>query len=523
MDKVAAIFVASFLAFGIITLNHFGLSWDEGLWDIFYGERYLKFFITLDRNYLDFQEEIIAPANRLDPFPYAQTEAYYTQPPLEDILSAATMYVFSYGLKWLNPIDGFHLFTVFISAVFLWYLYHCVKIRLGSIVAFLSIFFLATFPRFWADMHFNIKDVSEMVFFGLTVISFVGWYEHSTRLRALLTGFLFGCALGVKANAIFIPLVCLFAAMPWSLKGGDWKVFASVFKWKHCLIMGVVAISIYFLVWPLLWQDPITTLQKYWIFTLALGLDMSNVKTPDSLLQVVGTTPAILLLLAIAGLFFSFQKVLQKKDFFHKIVILWFLIPIVRASVPGAVNFNGIRHFLEFVPAACILAAIIPGKMAVLDARKKILFPVSALMLFLIMLNTTVIWVRYFPFMHLYYNEFVGNIRGAKNIFGEREVTDYWVTTYRKGVEWVNANAPFGSKIYASSANHILQISSPVLLRRDIKVLDKPDFTSDYGKMFVFFASDGLADNESKRYISGFVPVHQIVVDGVAIMRLYQL
>jgi 4-amino-4-deoxy-L-arabinose transferase-like glycosyltransferase len=93
-----------------------------------------------------------------------------------DTLSAGTMYLFSYFLNWLNQIDGFHLFTVLLSGIFLWVLYRFTVRKLGKLAAWMAIIFLATFPRFWADMHFNPKDIPEAIFFGFVIISYLNWY-----------------------------------------------------------------------------------------------------------------------------------------------------------------------------------------------------------------------------------------------------------------------------------------------------------------------------------------------------------
>jgi hypothetical protein len=46
-----------------------------------------------------------------------------------------------------------------LSAVFLWLLYAFAAPRLGKFAAFAGVLLLAVFPRFWADLHFNVKDI----------------------------------------------------------------------------------------------------------------------------------------------------------------------------------------------------------------------------------------------------------------------------------------------------------------------------------------------------------------------------
>src|SRR5512145_1235313 len=106
-------YIFIFLVTGILTLPFYGLTWDEGLGNLFFCERYLHYFTSFDQVHLDFKTELTYNRNHaLNLFhsPFRQIPQEF--PPAADTLSAATMYLISYFLGWLNPIDGFHLFTV---------------------------------------------------------------------------------------------------------------------------------------------------------------------------------------------------------------------------------------------------------------------------------------------------------------------------------------------------------------------------------------------------------------------------
>ena len=152
---------------GIATLKNYGLTWDEGLGNLFFGERYFHYFRTFDEVFLDFKADLSDVKQYplhlfLSPFRNVPNEF----PPVADTLSAMTMYLVSYRLGWINPIDGFHLLTVLLAGGFLYSLYRFSEKRIGKAVAWLAMLFLAFFPRFWADMHFNVKDVPQTIFLG---------------------------------------------------------------------------------------------------------------------------------------------------------------------------------------------------------------------------------------------------------------------------------------------------------------------------------------------------------------------
>jgi hypothetical protein len=52
--QLVAAYVVLFIILGFITLPRYGFTWDEGVGDVFFGERYIHFFTSLNFAYLDF-------------------------------------------------------------------------------------------------------------------------------------------------------------------------------------------------------------------------------------------------------------------------------------------------------------------------------------------------------------------------------------------------------------------------------------------------------------------------------------
>jgi hypothetical protein len=530
----AGLFVILFLLSGILTLHNYGLTWDEGLGNLFFGERYFRYLTSFSREYLDFNADLKHLSNYplhlyLSPFHDRPNEF----PPLADTLSAATMYLFAYRLKWLNPIDGFHLFTVFLAAIFLWVVFRFVEFRLGKFTALMAIFFLGTFPRFWADMHFNVKDVPETIFFGLVIMAFWHWYERPAWHIALGTGILMGCTLSIKANAIFIPLILLVCVLPLRLSPKavkDTFVHFKKYLW-HYAIMGVSSVSVYILSWPYLYTHTFLRLKSYWAYIFSQGSRNGGSHwNIDPLRQVLTTIPEFMLIAFGFGFLLVLRQVWRAKSPFWRLLLLWAIFPVLRASLPGAVNFDGIRHFLEFVPAVAIIAGYGVSRIGSLFAHKQHLPKVTAQIgiLILLIINLFQINRQYYPYLHLYYNEFTGGLAGARDKFLGMEASDYWASSYRQGMEWLNQNAPTNSTVSGLIAPWIVELSGSVLLRPDIHVISVlPDFSvmrqaqDPYYLMFIL-RDGGSSQDEIVYTRKRGELVHQINVDGVPILEIYR-
>lgn len=528
------ILVLLFLVTGVLTLPKYGLTWDEGLGNFFFGERYLRYFASFNPKYLDFKADLQSLSNYplhlyLSPFHDRPIEF----PPLADTLSAASMYLFSYGLKWLNPIDGFHLFTVLLATIFLWVLYRFAEPRIGKFAALMALLFLGTFPRFWADMHFNVKDVPEAIFFSLALMAYWTWYEKPEIKKAVGIGILMGCALSIKANAFYIIPILLITILPLSLRMEEIKARIEHFKryLGHYFLMAVSSFTVFVLSWPYLYTDTFARLKSYLKFVYTQGWrserDLWNI---SALREVMTSMPELMLLATVIGIVFVFHQAWKDKSPFWRLLLAWALLPILRSSVLSAINFDGIRHFLEFVPAAALIAGYGISRVVSMLAKSRTIprMALQASMVLLLIVNMTLINIRYYPYLHIYYNSFVGGLAGARDKFLGTEATDYWAASYRQGMGWVNQNAPANSSIYALIAPWIVELSGPVLLRPDIKVASPlPDFSvmsqshDPYYLMFIL-RGGGNAQDEIDYITQHSNPVYQMVVDQVPVLEIYK-
>jgi hypothetical protein len=470
---------------GLSVLHQYNVTWDEALGDFFFGERYLSYLTTFDAKYLDFAHDPY-PADHV---PDLRPSLFRSRPweywPVANIVAAATSRVLSgvlgtqssvlspqHSTGWLDPFDGFHAANLLFAACLLIVLYRFAEKHWSASVAATAVCLLFLMPRVFADMVANIKDFPEMALFALTLFAFHRAWESASMRGLLFAGALWGLAIGTKANALFIaPVIVIYIAMrrfpeAWSSRRGIAiaAIAASAF----------VAFMVMFAAWPWLWADPIARLQEnlgYVAFRGRGGTAAAHLASPWTMLLL--TTPPVVLLLIIAGLVPMVRGLRDRKP---AVLLLtsWIVVVLGRLLLPGAINFDGVRHFLEIMPPLAVVAAIGAAELArIVTARvnrpavvqfASIAIPVA--------LCASSLFASH-PFETAYWNAFAGGLRGAQQR-GFAQSSDYWAASYRLGLDWLNENAPKDSLLVVPIAGHTVQLVAPVRLRTDIKLVGYP-------------------------------------------------
>jgi 4-amino-4-deoxy-L-arabinose transferase-like glycosyltransferase len=516
-----------YLIIGIATLRFYGLTWDEGLGNVFFGERYFYYLTTFKGKFLDFGADLsllrhLPLRTSLAPF-----RAYpYEFPALIDTLSAAGMHLFAYRLNWLDAVDAWHLFTVALSAVFLWLLYAFAAPSLGKFAAFAGVLLLAVFPRFWADLHFNVKDIPTTIFMSLTILAYWRWYEKPGWRRALGVGLLFGAALAVKANAVFLPVLLALGVLPLNLKE-SWQHLRAA--WGQYALMAVSGAGLYFSSWPYLYADPLRVREYFSYIASQGGRSMDAMWNWQPWKMTAAVLPETLLALLLVGLVLAVVQTARGKAPLQRLLLVWCLFPIVRISLPGMANFDGVRHFLEFLPAACLLAGC--AAQALLDwiGKHKPAFKTAAgvMIVGLIVTKTAAITLNYGAYQHIYFNSLYGGLTGAAHKFGETETTDYWGATYRPGMLWLSRHAEAEAVVYAPVGDWLVQMTAPLYLREDMQVLGKQDAAllekMDRPVYVMFITRPGFYDDVARNCVQNRNPLYEISVQGVPLLQIYKL
>lgn len=454
---------------GLMALHSFGPNWDEALGDLFFGQRYASYFGSLDRRYLDFSANPypagFTPDLSMAPFRNRPWEHY----PVGSTLATLAARLFSKDLRLLDYFDGFHALNMFLGAILLLLLYRFIERWTNRFVALLTIALLFLVPRVAYHFLVNVKDFPEMVFFSLALMLFFDGYERGTPLRILSSGVVLGLALGTKANALFAPIIAgLFVLTtripePWQTRR----------RWRVPLLLaaGVVAVVVFIGTWPYLWNDTLhrLALNLRYIAIRKAGTAPQNAANPLSMLMLT-TPPAVLAAFAL-GIVPLYQRV-RRRDPLGLLLLSWIAVILARLVVPAAVNFDGVRHFLEIFPPIAAVAAMgvewtaskVTQHLSI-DARPLIAGLIAAL--FIVPVATTLI--RMHPFEVAYWNVLVGGSEGAVER-GIPQSGDYWATSYRLGIDWIDRNAPWGSILVVPVAEHTVRIVAPERLRHDIEL-----------------------------------------------------
>ncbi len=455
--------------FGFPALESYNVTWDEALGDLFFGERYLSFFTTLDPVYLDFAHDPYPQGHRPDLFPSPFKGRPWEYYPVANTLAAATSTVLSRWLGWLDPFDGFHAVNLWLAAILIWVLFRFLDRRLGLVAATVALGLLLASPRVVCHMMANIKDFPLMVFFALTAVAFLGAWEAGSTRRLLAAGALWGLTLGVKANALFFPAVVLAVVVLGELPEG-WRG-----RRRRMLLAlsgaGAVGGAVMVMVWPYLWSDPVGRFAEHLRYIgFRKGFTRSDAMAP--VLEAVGlTTPLPLLALAAIGLVVCLARA-RRRDRTAILLLAWIAVPLGRYLLPQAVNFDGVRHFLELFPALAAVAGL--GAATLLEHGRRWLprAPrwLSAVLVALVLAPGAGAVLRTHPFQIAYWNALTGGFAGARER-GLPQASDYWGMSYRLGMRWLNENTPEDALLAVPVVEHAVRLVAPERLRDDLLLL----------------------------------------------------
>jgi len=578
-----------FLVIGTAVIKDYGFNWDEPFHFI-RGQAYLEFFLTgkkdysslpayprLNQNCPEWSKKCytISPGGATDTLysnergpvydeaiksryqsglanrwrSYFQNDAYDFNsiiasegghPPLNDILAGLSNYIFFQRLHLFEDLAAYHFFEVFTSFLIVLGVSYFVYHKLGVFPAVVAGVSLASYPLFFSESHFNIKDPPETAFFGLTIILFYFGIVKNNWKLIVASAFFSALALGTKFNAVFIApilgiwlifyLITLLASKKRSVfsKNNIKKALPVVLS---VIVFPVITLGIFYITWPYLWSEPIknitTVINYYRLIGTGGSAESANYLVSGwntyPILWIIYTTPIPILFLAAVGGVTAFFSVF-KKNHFAFLVLVWFIIPILRVSVPKSTIYGGIRHIMEFIPAMAILAGMGAWFLikAAADINKKILPKLIALGIVISLLFVFYEIVKIHPNENVYFNQIIGGLSGAK----EKNIPSWgnaYGNVYLQGVNWLNDNAEPNAKLglAVSTMGNIPKLK----LRADIDFFNGywsgPNHQGEYEMEMDFDWWPKLW--YSFQYYEVFMnPIYEVKVDGVPILKIWK-
>lgn len=229
-------------------------------------------------------------------------------------------------------------------------------------------------------------------------------------------------------------------------------IISGVFLWKErkraflpLIMYWTSALVVTYVTWPAIWGSPyfllIDKITRTAGFTSFSVLYRGNFYLSENLpwhyvptlLGIQLTIPAVIL--ALVGLVVLLIK--GWKRFIPNYVIFllgaWVIIPIFAASTSLIPIYDNFRHLLFILPPIILFAGV--GLDSILEKIQSL--PGKALLVVLLLLPGIIGVIRLHPYEYIYYNEFVGGMDGAVGKFP----LDYWCTSNREAMEYINANA----------------------------------------------------------------------------------
>ncbi|OGO39626.1 MAG: hypothetical protein A2W35_09180 [Chloroflexi bacterium RBG_16_57_11] len=242
-----------------------------------------------------------------------------------------------------------------------------------------------------------------------------------------------------------------------------------------------VGLLVSYLFWPALWKAPVQQYSKSVSKALDFpwegkvmfaGVDYEVTELPrrylPTVLSLQFTETAMLMF--IAGCVTSILWLRRGRLDWRKVVLItvWFVGPVIAIVIVHPVIYDNFRHLLFITPPLFIFAAI--GFQGLFEWIKK---PVLSGGLVVLLMLPNVYWlINLHPYQYVYYNSLVGGVQGAYRSYE----MDYWGTSYRAAIEYVNQVAPPESRVIVLGTDQLVSnFARPDLKIDEYRKLDETE------------------------------------------------
>lgn len=413
---------------GLIATPDYGMPWDEELEIRTLGSNvreYVSLFKGKDSEPYQSSTGIPFPDYLLNPDMDHGQSAYY---PLTPALFA------DYGPngpRTLMLIWHGYTFLIFMAAVL--GLYFVCKFLMGDWkYGLLGSLFLFLSPRFFAEGHYNSKDMVVMSFVILLIAAGIKLIESRRFSSALIFAFVAAIATNMRVTALFMfGLLGLLYLVDLTVKR-EWNA--------RNLQVGLTAVFsfllISYLITPAAWRTPLDYI-AYVIRRSSNFADWPGVvyfqgyvhrPVPSSYIptMIALTTPNLILVLTLLGHisaiadFFRglIRKTLTRETHYLIICIIFIWTFLLFAIIRQPILYNSWRH-LYFLYGPMLILAVAAVRFLVRRAKGKLKLLVVAAVALQLLVCAILIGISH-PFQYVYYNPLAGKDPAQKYEF------DYW-------------------------------------------------------------------------------------------------
>ncbi len=500
---LAAACVLGWLLFALPRLDEYGATWDCVLGEYPHGEQYLEYLLSGDESWLRFSRDpdnalrdsvegfgfaapprlqSAAPGERPPEGPRAPRRAphlqyqawlydWYESHPFGALLSAASCRLLWDRWALLPSLSAHHLPVVLLVALLLGVLVAWSARRWGPLAGAGAGAALLLAPRFLCDAFDNLKDAPEAVLYALALLAWAAALRRARPAGFAAAGVLTGLALAQKANALFLPAHVLAFFLLANLRRWRRGEARLAFPWAGLPLAAACGVAAWLAVSPMLWSDTLRRVLIQVDYFAGQGAQSYVAQDWDGPRAFLLTTPPVLLLLAALG------AANRRACGEHRLLLaLGVVVPVGRTALPGAINFDGVRHFLEFMPFLALLAGL--GLDLVLRAagRATAAWGTAAraaggvLLAGALFAAPALACASTWPFGNCYWSGLAGGLRGAQQR-GWTSATDYWGASYWQAFEWLSLHAEPGAGVAAPVAWHVAEAIAPLRLRADLALV----------------------------------------------------
>ncbi|HEY9153187.1 MAG TPA: glycosyltransferase family 39 protein [Anaerolineales bacterium] len=423
---IIALLILSLMV-GVVTAKDYGESWDEPN-------------IYIYANYSFHAYENILHPQDLQLF--SGDLNFYG--PAYFMLADASSNVIKILVPSLSVITAWHFiyFLTFLTSILMLYLLS--KRWMGRWAAFGTALLFASQPLIWGHAFINPKDIPFMTFFLASIYFGLEMLDASpsTKWKWLVpAGIILGLTVSIRVIGPLAGLLVLIYA---------------IIKFPRKIITtlpyyGLIAIITSYLTWPYLWKAPIanllTSIKVMSAFpNIVPVLFMGTVYPANELprrffptLLGLQLTETALILIAM-GIVVSLWFFINGKN--REPILLftgWFLIPTLWIVLTRSNLYDNARQLLFLWPPLFIIAGM--GMDQLMTLAK---FPVLKVALLIVVAMPGIYAsVQLHPYEYIYYNSLIGGVPGAYRKFE----LDYWATSFRESIGYIDQNVKPGSRI----------------------------------------------------------------------------
>jgi hypothetical protein len=501
-----------------------GPTWDLSNGDYAYGTRTLEYLLGDREGYPE-----VAPTGRLksrDPAPVLIPQFSWEQLyPLPSTAAAWCAQVFYHERHWLPPFVAWGLPVLFAVGLLLALGTGWIAAQAGPLPALLGAVLMATSPGFLGHALGNLKDIPVAVLLTLALLCVYQATLGRSALRwGAMAGLCLGCSLACKPNGLFFPATVLI----WILAARNLPGARARPSWPPGLLFvaGCATLAAFYATMPPLWMAPLERGGRMLAELLRVASGSTEPWRPlRGGLDVLATTPLAVCLFALLGALRG-----QAPANLRLLLAVAALVPMLRVGLPGSRNFDGVRHFIEYLPPLAWLAGLglawalecLPGRLPAVRRRA-----IQAALVLWALGGPLVGILRSWPYTTTWLSPLAElGVLPAKTV--AECAGDYWAWTYFDGLAFLESRAAGQPlQVLVPLAPQVALCAQPVRAPhvRVLRPEQAPEISADQALyvMHVFRPEFYGAFHGSLTAPSGPGEIFRVVRQGRVLMRILEI